>query len=154
MTSSMPGDQRTLVDVIRTPVCVTTEDSLQRFIDVIAYTPYSMLPVLNGESLVGYMHQADAQFLLGIDDELERQAASYSPVGRHMRAPDITTSPETSLAELGSQFAETAVEMIAVVDRLRDNRYAGVVVCRDLLTGDRLQARPRLPTVGGMATPF
>src|SRR5579862_1667493 len=119
-----------LVNLLRTPPCVAPDDSLQRFIDILRYSPFSVLPVVADDLLVGYIHQSDVLFLVGIEDELERQASSYAPVSRFMRPPDTVLSSMSTTQMARKFLAEHGLEITAVTDD-RDH-YIGVVVSRDL----------------------
>lgn len=143
-----------LVDVMRTPPRIAPEDSLQRFIEVIGYTPYSMLPVVSGETIVGFMHEIDVHFLLALDPGEERSASSHAAVQHHMRPVDSILNMTDSVEQASLLCAAAGLDMIAIVDP--DGRYRGVIVCRDLLFGSRPQGRlyQQLPSIGGMATPF
>lgn len=139
-----------LTDLLRTHPMVTPRDSLQRFLEILRYTPYSMLPVVDGAKLVGYMYLEDTFSLLTIDDPEARLQASYLPVSSKMRQVTVVATADLTPLAVGRLFNESGSELMGVTDS--DGYYLGFVIARDLFGFERPPLR--MPQIGGMATPF
>ncbi len=144
------GQALYLADILRHIPIVGPQDSVQRFLDVLSCTPFTMLPVVDETRLLGYAHQADIQFMLGIASGDARATALRQPVDQFMRGATLFLTADATLRAAEVQFAAGNTEMIAVIDEV--GNYCGIVAARDLLCGVRMPLR--LPTIGGMATPF
>jgi CBS domain-containing protein len=143
-------ETRCLTDVLRHVPTVSSEMSVQRFLDILSLTQFSMLPVVDEDMLVGYAHLSDAQALLASEAGFERNSALSKSVGSLMRAASDFLDPSEPLRSVELRFSRMPAELLAVADP--DSRYWGVVSARDLFGSRRLPLK--MPTIGGMATPF
>ena len=138
-----------LIDVLRHVPTISPQESVQRFLDLLSITQYPILPVVDEGKFVGCISVSDVRSLLTAAPEARRHALR-EPVGDYCKYPDHVISPRASVYTAEQILGSATDEMLPVVDE--DGDYCGVICARDLLGSRRVPLR--LPTIGGMATPF
>ena len=136
--------------VLRNPVGLSPQDSLQRFVQLTRFEPFNALPVLQHGFIVGIVSPEDFLSLLAETDEEERNRRLMRPVSDFMKPASNVIRPEMSLQAIRDLFASSRQNTLPVAD---ESGYClGIVNAGDLLA-------PSLPAphpaqIGGMATPF
>ena len=150
MSFSHTSNELTLRRILRNPVGLSQEDSMQRFVQLTRFEPYNTLPVLQGGRVVGMISQEDFLLLLAETDELLRERKLNRPVSDYMKPASAVIRPEMSLQEIRELFANSGKNTLPVAD---ENGYClGIVNAGDLLAPSLPAPRPS--QIGGMATPF
>ena len=141
-------------------VAIEVDRPASEVLDCFMQYPIHHLPVVRQGRLVGMLSSADAMklefFLPRTTAETARYLDQRVTIERLMRAPVISVTPDTSIAEAAEGMVEAGVHAVPVVDG--EDRVLGLVtttdVIRSLLHGPprrapATQSRPAAPAPRG-----
>ena len=135
-------------------VAIEIDRPASEVLDCFLQYPIHHLPVVHGGKLVGMLSSAD---VIKLEFFMPRAAAesaqfldSRVSIERLMRAPVISVSPVTSVAEAAERMVGAGVHALPVVDE--DDRVLGLVTTTDVIRS-LLHGVPRRGTVPLPRTP-
>jgi CBS domain-containing protein len=138
-------------------VAIDVDRPVSEVLDCFVQYPIHHLPVVRAGRLVGMLSSADAMklefFLPRTAAETARYLDQRVTIERLMRAPVISATPDTSIAEAVERMVEAGVHAVPVVDD--EERVLGLVtttdVIRSLLRGPPRRAPAAAPQAAARA---
>lgn len=138
--------------VMRSMPTLTPASSLGRALEMLRFHAASSLPIASDGKLAGWIDQSDLQAALAPFAEDVDVAMSH-PVAEILRPCPLFVRPEMSLIEIRALLHRGKIAPMQCLPVVDSHGYClGMVHPCDLLLPQPPQYR--LPTIGGMATPF
>jgi CBS domain-containing protein len=136
-------------------VAIEVDRPVSEVLDCFMQYPIHHLPVVRAGRIVGMLSSADAMklefFLPRTSAETARYLDDRMTIERLMRAPVISATPQTSIAEAAERMVEAGVHAVPVLDA--EDRVVGLVtttdVIRSFLRGPPRRAPAASPVVAG-----
>jgi CBS domain-containing protein len=123
---------------------LNSESSLDRAAAVLRNTPFGLIPIQNGNTLLGVVTEST------LAEALARGCGPYDPVTVALDSKTPTIQSHETGAEALRKISESGASSLLVVDS--SGRGIGIVSGSDLYPKQPYSPKP--PVVGGMATPF
>jgi len=122
------------------------ENSVERAVTMFSEQGVAVLPVLDGETLLGLLHQQTLLELLGLPERWANDIRGLV----HTNHPTVTAL-DTGSAAL-RLISDDLLDGLPIVGR--DNRYVGMIYPASFLAVQFEGTKVHLGMTGGMATPF